>query len=187
MDVAPVTYVVVHGLGGSGPDHWQTRFAAGRSDVCRVEQTDWDRPRRRPWVKALAETIAGCDGKVVLIAHSLGVMTIVHWAAEARDTSRVAGALLVAPPDVEAGRGGVPPHWVMWLSGWAPIPMRRLPFRASVVSSADDPTCSTTRARAFASAWGASFLDLGLAGHVNPASGYGPWRGLERLLATTVD
>lgn len=185
MDATPVTYVVVPGRGGSGLDHWQTHFAAGRSDVRCVVQKDWDRPRRGPWVRGLREAIDGCEGSVVLIAHGFGVMTVAHWAARERNTSRVVGALLVAPPDVEGGLGGMPPRWVMWLSGWAPIPMRPLPFRASLVGSANDPMCSPARARTFATAWGASFLDLGLAGQINPASGYGRWRGLDRLIATT--
>jgi predicted alpha/beta hydrolase family esterase len=184
---SPFIYVVVPGLGDSGPDHWQTLFAAGRRDVRRVRQKDWDRPLRRSWVRGLDETLATTEGQVVLIAHSLGVMTVVHWASRAPAAWRIAGALLVAPPDLEAGRGSIPPRWLMWAAGWTPIPMRRLPFRAVVVGSANDAMCAPARSRAFAQAWGAGFHDLGVAGHINAASGYGSWRGLDRLLACVAD
>jgi uncharacterized protein len=181
---SPVTYVIVPGLGDSGPDHWQSLFSDGRPDVARVRQADWDRPSRRAWVNGLDETLHSVEGRIVLVAHSLGVMTVVHWAARGRAQSRVDGALLVAPPDLEAGRAGIPPRWLLWLAGWAPVPMRALPFPATVVGSADDPMCAPERARAFATAWGAGYYDLGVAGHVTASTGYGTWRGLERLLAT---
>lgn len=184
MNAKAVTYVVVPGIDGSGPDHWQTLFAAGRSDVRWVHQKEGVSPQRRSWVKRLSQVIGGADGDVVLVAHCHGVVAVAHWAAQARDTSQIVGALLVAPIDVEGGLGGIPPRWVMWITGWTPIPMQPLPFRATVVGSANDPMCSIARARALSTAWGASFLDLGCAGHVDAAAGYGSWRGLDRLLAT---
>ncbi len=38
------------------------------------------------------------------------------------------------------------------------------------------------RARYFANLWGSEFVSLGDAGHINVASGYGPWpQGLQIL------
>jgi predicted alpha/beta hydrolase family esterase len=55
------------------------------------------------------------------------------------------------------------------------------------VASQDDPYVTLPRARAFAAAWGASFVDAGPRGHLNAASGLGDWpegqRHLEVLLA----
>jgi predicted alpha/beta hydrolase family esterase len=31
--------------------------------------------------------------------------------------------------------------------------------------------------------WGARLLDLGEVGHLNPASGYGPWQQAETIIA----
>jgi predicted alpha/beta hydrolase family esterase len=56
-----------------------------------------------------------------------------------------------------------------------------------VVASQDDPYVTLPRARAFAAAWGAGFVDAGPRGHLNAASGLGDWpegqRHLEALLA----
>jgi predicted alpha/beta hydrolase family esterase len=53
--------------------------------------------------------------------------------------------------------------------------MARLPFPALLISSSDDPYCTAARAKAMAEAWGASFVDAGALGHINTASGHGPW------------
>lgn len=94
----------------------------------------------------------------------------------------VAGALLVAPPDVE--QPGTPEE----LRGFAPIPRSRLPFPSIVAASSDDPWIDEARARELATAWGARFESLGAAGHVNTAAGFGSFpRGevlLEGLVAT---
>ena len=36
--------------------------------------------------------------------------------------------------------------------------------------------------RSFAAAWGTEFIDIGAAGHINTASGFGPWPFGEVLL-----
>jgi len=51
-----------------------------------------------------------------------------------------------------------------------------------VVASESDPFCAIDRARDFAHAWGADFRDIGPAGHINTAAGYGPWPELPALL-----
>ncbi|HJR23337.1 MAG TPA: alpha/beta hydrolase, partial [Dongiaceae bacterium] len=39
---APV--LIITGLGGSGPEHWQSLWQARLPDARRVEQADWDKP-----------------------------------------------------------------------------------------------------------------------------------------------
>lgn len=53
--------------------------------------------------------------------------------------------------------------------------MQRLPFKSILLGSQNDPFCSLARAQAFASAWGAEFIDYGAAGHINGESGLGDW------------
>jgi uncharacterized protein len=51
-----------------------------------------------------------------------------------------------------------------------------------LVASRNDPYCSYERAEDFAYAWGAVVVDAGESGHINAASGHGPWpEGLMRL------
>jgi hypothetical protein len=167
--------LIVPGLFNSGPDHWQSVWERHHPEYRRVAQRDWEHPHRADWVATLDEAVGAAPTPVVLVAHSLGCVAVAHWAA--RQRHRVAGALLVAPPDVEAAAA---PRVVR---DFAPIPLAPLPFRSIVVASTDDPYAGFTRAEAWAAAWGSRFVSAGAAGHINSDAGYGPWPAGERLLA----
>lgn len=152
----------------SGPDHWQSRWEALYGDT-RVEQADWQWPRRGDWMARLEEVLRAEPTPALLAAHSLGCQLVAAWAAHSRITDRVAGALLVAPPDTE--RESTPPQ----LHNWRPIVRERLPFPATVLISTDDPYCSAERAAEMAQQWGAQLVSLGPRGHLNHASGLGDW------------
>ena len=98
-----IRYLIVPGWQGSPDDHWQSHWQNSLPNSARVEQADWLTPRREDWVAALAEAIAADSTPVILIAHSLGCITVAHWAATAPSQflRQVRGALLVAPADVE--------------------------------------------------------------------------------------
>jgi hypothetical protein len=53
--------------------------------------------------------------------------------------------------------------------------MHRLPFPSRLIGSSNDPHCSIARAQAFAAAWGSDLSIIANAGHINTASGHGPW------------
>ena len=182
MPSKPPTLVIVPGHGNSGPEHWQTKLEQAHPDAVRVRQRHWNAPIRRQWVAGLERAMRDVEGRAVLVGHSAGVSTIVAWAHRAPHAARVAGAILVAPPDMEAKLPGYPPRWAFRLAGWAPIPMRPLPFRSIVVASENDPFCSPARARAFAHAWGSAFIDIGRAGHINTAAGFGDWPLIRQLV-----
>jgi uncharacterized protein len=163
-----MTLWLVPGLHDSGAAHWQRHWQRDRGARV-IEQRDWETPHRTDWVATLEATLEAADGPIVLAAHSLGCATVAHWAKSTRHAGRVLGALLVAPSDVEAP--SYPPGSV----GFEPMPMARLPFPARVVASTDDPYVSLERAGVFAAAWGAETIVLPMAGHLNGASGHGPW------------
>lgn len=169
--------LIVPGLGGSGPDHWQTRWEALDPSCARVEQRDWDRPELDAWCQALERAVLAAGSPCVLVAHSLGCITVAHWAREG-SVAQLRGALLVAPADVENGlsRELIP-------RSFAPVPREPLPFRSLVVASADDPFASLERARGFAASWGAQFEDVGTQGHINAESQLGDWELGRQLLA----
>jgi len=173
MVTTPV--LIVPGLGGSGPDHWQTHLERALPGAARVEQDDWDSPDLQRWFDRLAAAIELRPG-TVLVAHSLGCPLVAHVAVRRPDLP-VAAALLVAPADVDSGR-----HTPGHTRGFAPIPLRPLPFRSIVVASTNDPFMEFDRARELATAWGAEFIDAGASGHINVASGFGPWRTGERIV-----
>jgi predicted alpha/beta hydrolase family esterase len=172
--VRHATILLLPGLQDSGPLHWQTLWMKDRPWMRRVEQRDWETPRLADWVENLEAAVRGAEGPVLLVAHSAACALVAHWAAASPRAIR--GALLVAPPDVEA------PSFPPGTTGFAPMPLAPLPFPSTVVASSDDPYVSPARARRFALAWGSRLVEIGTAGHINTASGHGLWPlGLELL------
>lgn len=171
----PADILLLPGWQNSGPGHWQTAWAQRRG-CTRVEQHDWMRPLRGDWTARLEEVVLAQPRPVLLAAHSLGCLRTAWWAAHSRHTDRVAGALLVAPPDIERedNRQQIP--------GWAPPARQRLPFRSIVVASSDDPFGSLDGASQLAIDWGSDFVSLGPKGHINADSGLGDWEEGHALL-----
>jgi uncharacterized protein len=166
--VKPSNVLVLPGWQSSGPQHWQTLWEQ-RHGYHRVEQHEWVRPLRGDWVARLEETLLSRDEPAVLVAHSLGCMLVATWAAHSQNTHRVKAALLVAPSDPER------PDLREQLPAWSPIPLQALPFPSVLVASRNDPYCELERARLFAHAWGAQFMDYGDSGHINAESGLASW------------
>ncbi|MET0243950.1 MAG: alpha/beta hydrolase [Flavitalea sp.] len=161
-------YIIVPGLNNSGPDHWQTKWELSDPRIfSRVEQQSWDEPEKTSWVEELEKSVAAAEGPLILVAHSLGCVTVAHWAAN-HNSDRVAGALLVAPADVEKSTKTV-------FSTFCPVPRTPLPFRSITVGSGNDQYASIERIRDLAQDWNTSFIDVGLKGHINAQSGLGFW------------
>lgn len=167
--------LTVPGLWNSGPQHWQTQWEAKHPDWTRVQQRDWDRPDRDEWVATLDAAIRSSEEPAVLAAHSLGCALVAQWVAD-RGGRNVAAAFLVAPSDVEA------PDYPEEGRSFSSMPEVRLPFPSIVVASSDDPYISLDRARQFAAAWESKLVNIGPAGHINGASGHGPWPEGESML-----
>ena len=163
--------LILPGLGDSGPDHWQSAWER-RDPACRrVRQDDWDAPRCADWVARLDAAVAAAPTPVVLAGHSTACALVAHWAAGAAAGRRamVRGALLVAPSDPTHA------HFPAGPTGFAPVPLARLPFASIVVASSDDHYIAVAQARAYADAWASRWVLLAGAGHINVASGFGPW------------
>lgn len=178
MTTVPTTprVLLLPGWQNSGPDHWQSRWERAHGFE-RVEQDDWLWPRRGDWMARLEDTLLADERPALLVAHSLGCHLAAAWAGHSRYGARVAGALLVAPPDLE--RADMPPQ----VQTWAPLQRQRLPFAATVVYGSDDPYCAPAQSQALAAGWGAEVLALPGAGHVNADSGLGDWPAGLALLA----
>lgn len=174
-----VPILIIPGLGGSGPEHWQSLWQARLPSATRVEQADWDKPDRAGWIAALDAAIADAKAPPVLVAHSLSCALVAHWAAAHRRP--VHGALLVGPADVDSDTHTPPEAHV-----FRPMPMARLPFPTIVAASRNDPYVAYDRAAFFAKAWGTELFDAGKAGHINTSAGYGEWKAGEELLSRLV-
>jgi predicted alpha/beta hydrolase family esterase len=168
-------YLIVPGLGNSGPKHWQTYFEESGPQFHRIQQEEWDAPECADWIQRIEESVQQFDPQeVVLIGHSLGCSAIAHWAK--RFGKSIKGAMLVAPSDIEN------PVYTFPATGFSPIPLEKFSFPTLVVASTDDPWVSMKRAAFFASSWGSELVSIGPAGHINVASGHGAWdEGLELL------
>ena len=127
-----IRYLIVPGWQGSSDDHWQTHWQNSLPNSTRVEQDDWLTPRREDWIAALAEAIAADSTPVILIAHSLGCITVAHWAERAPSSllNQVRGALLDA--GLQAIQKGEPL-----------FPALVTGFDVDMPGSADDPDLGT--------------------------------------------
>ena len=161
------------GLGSSGPSHWQTIWEQ-EPGILRIEQQDWNAPVCADWVAAIEAAVAKAGPQVVIVAHSLACIALVHWAAKTK--LHIRGALLVAPADAER------PTFPTEAKGFSPIPLQALPFKSIVVGSTNDSYTTMERTKFFAQAWGSRFVNTGARGHINAESGLGEWPEGKKLL-----
>jgi len=160
--------LIIPGYHGSEAEHWQRHWAGDNPLVEVVEQEDFDHPVLSDWLHVLEAHLAAAPG-AVLVAHSLGCALVAHLARRP-SAAHVGGALLVAPADADGFAGQDPAF-----ADFAPLPTAALPFPSIVVASRNDPFMRFGRATELATSWGAGLVDLGDAGHINVASGFGPW------------
>lgn len=171
---AVATVLIVPGLRDHVDTHWQTLLAAGlprARTVPPMGREDLDCARK---VAAIEREAQAIDGPLIIVAHSGGVVMTVHWARQTR--RKVLGALLATPPDFEAPMpAGYPTLDALRGGGWLPLPREPLPFASIVAASRNDPLAAYDSVARMAADWHSTLVDLGEAGHLNPASGYGPW------------
>ncbi len=161
-DINDLTILILPGLGGSGPDHWQTAWGKAFPGMQRVEQADWERPVYADWSARLTEAVA----------HSLGTSLTMRWAFEQPGhAKKVASAFLVAPTDRD--RFDASPSSPV--RGWGPMILEPLPFPSMVLASRNDDRVSFERAEAFARVWGSTLVDAGNLGHIGSAAKLGLW------------
>ncbi|MFT4032098.1 MAG: alpha/beta hydrolase [Siphonobacter sp.] len=174
MEAFKARVLLVPGLGNSGEGHWQTRWEE-QFGFERIEQKNWETPRCSDWIQILDKIVrAERPEQVILVGHSLACSTIGYWAQQCGRV--IKGALLVAPSDTEA------PSYPEGTTGFAPMPLTRLPFPSIAVASTNDYYVTNERAKYFAAQWGSELIEIGDAGHINVSAGYGEWSfGLELL------
>ncbi|RCL27563.1 alpha/beta hydrolase [Pseudomonas sp. AFG_SD02_1510_Pfu_092] len=175
------TVLIIPGLREHVAEHWQTVLAGRLAKVRSVAPLQADGLHCAARVEAIQRELEQIDGEVILVAHSAGVLMVAHWAA--RYQRPIKGALLAAPPDLAAQW---PAHYpspaTLAENGWSPLPEKPLPFPSIVAASSDDHLASQAAAEQLARGWGSELISLGAVGHLNPASGFGPWPLAEALV-----
>jgi predicted alpha/beta hydrolase family esterase len=170
----PPRLVTVPGLHGSEGAHWQTWLERQFARSLRVEQADWDAPDVAGWANSLRELLARERGPFVLAAHSFGCLAAAHALQQASYANEVVGVLLVAPasPQKFAFAGS--------------FEARRLGVPSILIGSETDPWMPLAGARELAQRFGSAFVNLGDAGHINTAAGFGPWPRAKYFIDTLV-
>ncbi len=178
MRISDLDLLIIPGLGGSGPDHWQRRWGQKLSTARMVAQEDWDAPKRDLWVANILREIEASSRPVALIGHSLGALAAAQ-ALAAHEGDKVKAAFLVAPPDLDAPglrEGPIDPGFK------EKAPQAALQVPGVLVASRSDPFADWAYAERLADVWALDLADAGDAGHINAESGHGPWpEGLMRL------
>jgi|GEM_PF-95907 len=180
-----MTILIVPGVGGSEPAHWQSWLETQLPDTVRIEQTHWDQPVLHTWRQPLDQALLDAVEPVWIVAHSFGCLVTMSALFSRVLANKVAGVLLVAPASPErftlkgfapGVRGALPvtgDHPPALLSRILPRAPLGLPIR--LIASRSDPWLSFEDATFWATRWGAKLIDLGDVGHINVASGFGAW------------
>ncbi len=163
-------YLLVPGYGGIEMQHWMRHWARWLPNAHFVKQKDFQNPVQEVWVDALAKKAQGLPDKpIVLIAHSLGVLTSVVAALEHK-LPEVAASFLVAPPEPERTEF----HDGSW-QGFLPFPAETLPFPSYLVYGSNDEYSTTANSTKWATHWGCTAKNAGENGHLGSSANLGNW------------
>jgi predicted alpha/beta hydrolase family esterase len=173
--------LILAGLGDSGEKHWQSYWLRKFKNSSKLVQTNWEQPILEDWLSNLTEAISKIDSPTILVAHSLAVSMVLHW-AEANTNSNIIGALLVAPADVDSSE-----HTPEIIWNFSPIPTGKLRFPSIVITSANDPYISKVRAEYLAKIWGSDFINIGKKGHINSDSNLEFWEEGQLILEQLIN
>ena len=169
--------LIIPGLQGSGPAHWQTWLQRQYPGAVRVEQEQWDVADLDRWARRIDSTVrAEAPTRWIAVAHSFGCLALAHCLQSGN--AAIAAALLVAPADPR--KFGVTDR----------LPLRPLGVRSYLIASESDAWMRLDSASAWALLWAARFINLGDVGHINTESGFGPFPAgkelVDRLLGAAV-
>ncbi|MCO8098738.1 alpha/beta hydrolase [Acinetobacter indicus] len=174
--------VIVPGVGGSEYGHWQSWLQRQLMSCSRVEQQDWNAPVLKTWVEQFRSTVAAIDAPLQIVAHSFGCLTTVAALAQYPALQRkVKNLVLVAPANPgrfgEAGFARDSQHDYQDY-----FHQLQVQVPASMLISENDPWLNAEHALELAQSWQLEPVSLGHVGHINVASGFGPFPELWNYL-----
>lgn len=163
--------LLLHGWGGSNDPHWQSWLAGELAKeygcVSFLKFSDYDFPNLDVWKKELQEHLENFQPDIV-VCHSLANILWFHLCHEGR-LNAVKKLFLVAPPSLECS--------IDELQSFFPLkaPTNLYAQEVLLVTSTNDPYLSEEEAKTFQNSLGVQMKVIQNAGHINAASGYGPW------------
>lgn len=167
--------VIVPGVGGSEPEHWQSWLQKQLMSCSRVQQADWNQPILENWVAQFLKTVAPISGDIQIVAHSFGCLTTVAALAQYPELNRKVKKLILVAPANPARFGDAGFARDSHNNYAAYFQQLKIQAPATMIISENDPWLAFDDAQHLAKAWRLKPVNAGLAGHINVASGYGPF------------
>ena len=167
--------VIVPGVGGSEAQHWQSWLQQQLVSSSRVQQKHWDRPVLNEWVAQFVKTVATIEAPIQIVAHSFGCLTSVAALAEHPELqTKVKKLILVAPANpARFGEAGFARHSLTDYKQY--FHQLNIDVPTTLLISENDPWLGYVDALQLAQAWKLTPINLGQVGHINVASGFGPF------------
>jgi len=163
--------LLLHGWGGSDHPHWQSWLAGELAKeygcVSFLQLSDFDRPKLDVWKKELLEHLQEFKPDIV-ICHSLANILWFHLCNDA-NLERIQKLYLVAPPSLCCE--------IEELQSFFPLkaPKNLYAKKILLITSTNDPYLNTQEAEQLQKELEVAMHVIKDGGHINAASGYGPW------------
>lgn len=167
--------VIVPGVGGSEHDHWQSWLQRQLKSCSRVQQQDWNKPVLHEWVEQFIKTVQAIQEPIQIVAHSFGCLTTVAALAQHPELNQnIKNLVLVAPANpARFGDAGFARDSQNDYQQY--FHQLKLQVPTQMIISENDPWLNFQDALQLAKAWKIRPKNLGQVGHINVASGFGPF------------
>ena len=167
--------VIVPGVGGSEHDHWQSWLQRQLKSCSRVQQQDWNKPILHEWVEQFIKKVQSIQEPIQIVAHSFGCLTTVAALAQHPELNQnIKNLVLVAPANpARFGDAGFARESQNDYQQY--FHQLKLQVPTQMIISENDPWLNFQDALQLAKAWKIKPKNLGQVGHINVASGFGPF------------
>ncbi|MEK5789055.1 alpha/beta hydrolase [Acinetobacter johnsonii] len=167
--------VIVPGVGGSEHDHWQSWLQRQLKSCSRVQQQDWNKPVLHEWIEQFTKTVQSIQEPIQIVAHSFGCLTTVAALAQHPELNQnIKNLVLVAPANpARFGDAGFARDSQNDYQQY--FHQLKLQVPTQMIISENDPWLNFQDALQLAKAWKIKPKNLGQVGHINVASGFGPF------------
>ena len=167
--------VIVPGVGGSEHDHWQSWLQRQLKSCSRVQQQDWNNPVLHEWIEQFVKTVQAIQEPIQIVAHSFGCLTTVAALAQHPELKqKIKNLVLVAPANpARFGDAGFARDSQNDYQQY--FHQLKLQVPTQMIISENDPWLNFQDALQLAKAWKIRPKNLGQVGHINVASGFGPF------------
>lgn len=165
---------IIHGWGGSPDANWfpwlKEELEKKDFEVIVPQMPNADFPMEGEWIKKMHSTISDPNSNVILVGHSLGVISILRYLESLSEEVNVGGAILVAGFSESLGTISEIENFFTTSVNYEKVKSCCKKF--IVISSDDDPYVPTEKGKLLYDKLDAKFILLNGAGHINMGTGY---------------